>query len=128
MQAKYKHQAELRLLELCQSLSFIEDQRSTPALEIVILRPSQIYGIGDTHLLMTRVICASLYQFSLHESMTLPYSGEIGINTVHIIDVCTALWHCAINRERIPSGSIFNLSDKNETNQENVSRSSSTFL
>lgn len=112
--AKYKHQAEVRLLQLSQS-------STNPPLEIVILRPSHIYGIGDTHLLMTRVICASLYQFSLQESMTLPYSGEIGLNTVHIVDVCTALWYCAINRDKIPSGSIFNLSDKNDTTQETVS-------
>lgn len=113
-QAKYKREAELRLLELSRS------DNLTHQMEIVILRPAIVYGIGDTHLMMTRIICAALYHYSLHESMTLPFSGTLGLSTVHIVDVCTAMWYCAVNHETIPSGSIFNLCDKNDTTQERV--------
>lgn len=115
-QAKHKREAEIRLLELSRS-SYSQHSKS---MDIVILRPAIVYGIGDTHLLMTRIICATLYHYSLQESMNLPFSGTLGLSTVHIIDVCTAMWHCAVNHQSIPSGSIFNLCDKNETTQESV--------
>lgn len=69
---------------------------------------------------MTRIACAALYHYSLHETMTLPYSSQLEINTVHINDVCRAMWFCT-NQDIIPSGTIFNLSDKSFTTQETVS-------
>jgi len=42
------------------------------------------------------------------------------INTVHVHDVCKAIWHCA--SPSVKPGSLFNLTDKNDTTQEKVNK------
>lgn len=53
----------------------------------------------------------------------VPYNfiktGDLKINTVHVSDVCRAMWHAATT---LPVGALYNLADKNETDQESVNK------
>lgn len=49
--------------------------------------------------------------------MKLLWGGDLRVNTVHVYDVCRALWHLTTHGE---TGTIYNLSDKNDTNQKKL--------
>jgi len=105
--AKYKHKAE-------------ESLKQIPNLKLVILRPALVYGPGDASGLAPRIICGAVYKH-LNEKMKFLWGEDLRINTVHVFDVCKALWHVATN-PGIKSGTIFNLADKNDTNQEKINK------
>jgi nucleoside-diphosphate-sugar epimerase len=86
-------------------------------LDVVILRPAFIYGPGDVNGLMPRVVCAASYVES-KETMKFLWDARMRINTVHVDDVCRALLH--VTDPAIPSGSIFNLCDKNDSDQAKI--------
>jgi hypothetical protein len=44
--------------------------------------------------------------------MKFLWGADLRLNTVHVNDVCKALWHVAT---RCPVGSVFNLADKGDT-------------
>ncbi|GLD92701.1 hypothetical protein PINS_up001280 [Pythium insidiosum] len=103
MQAKYKLEAE-------------EAIRDEPNLDVVFVRPATVYGPADFMGLMPRVVCAAAY-VKLEEKMKLLWDAEMRVNTVHVNDVCRALWHLTSHGK---SGEVFNLADKNDTNQEKI--------
>jgi len=94
--------------------------RGIAGLPLVILRPSTVYGPGDISGLAPRIICAAVYKH-LGEKMKFMWSGDLRLNTVHVRDVCKAMWHCAIT-PAIQAGAVFNLSDKNDTDQEKINK------
>lgn len=96
---KYKHKVEEELSEIDLSYN--------------ILRPGIIYGIGDKSGLGARIIIAGLYKY-LGEKMTLFWSKDLFMNTVHVRDVCRALWHLATIEK---DGGIYNLVDEGKTTQ-----------
>lgn len=106
-QARYKREAEQEVLAV-----------AAQGLDIVIFRPVFIYGSGDTHMMMTRAACAVAY-VELREKMSLLWDAKLRINTVHVEDVVRALWH-GVDLAVVPSGSIWNLCDKNDTDQGKV--------
>ena len=64
---------------------------------------------------MPRIVCAAAY-VELKETMKYLWDASLKINTVHVSDVCKAMWMVAHkNRVMIPSGTIFNLNDKGDT-------------
>lgn len=65
---------------------------------------------------MYRIVCAASY-IEIKETMKFLWDKNMRINTVHVLDVVQAIWFCIINKNRIDSGSKFNLCDKNDTNQ-----------
>lgn len=84
-------------------------------LNYIILRPAIIYGPADVNGLMPRIVCAAAY-VELKETMKFLWDAGIKINTVHVSDVCAAMWTVAhTNRERVPSGEVFNLCDRGDT-------------
>ncbi|KAL0208737.1 hypothetical protein P9112_011324 [Eukaryota sp. TZLM1-RC] len=85
-------------------------------LPLVILRPAVIYGVGDTFGIMPRISIAAVYKY-IGKTMELLWSGDLRLNTVHVDDVARATWHCCLEA---PPGSVFNLVDKNDTNQRKV--------
>lgn len=85
---------------------------------LVILRPAYIYGPGDTYVIAPRIICAAVYK-KLGEKMKFMWSGDLRLNTVHVYDVCSAMIFAA---QQLPSGSIYNLADKSDTNQEKLNK------
>lgn len=51
--------------------------------------------------------------------MKLLWGSDLRINTVHVDDVCAALWHLTTHGD---NGSIFNLSDKSDTDQKKMNQ------
>jgi len=83
---------------------------------LIIVRPAIIYGPGDLSGIMPRLITAAVYKVN-QEKMEFLWDKDLRINTVHVDDVCTALWHLAQNGK---PGSVYNLADENETSQGNL--------
>ena len=86
-----------------------------PNLELIILRPSIIYGPNDHLGFMTiNLIASSLYKIN-KEKMYVMWNGDKRINTVHAEDVCRSIMY-AINFGK--KGDILNISDENDTSQD----------
>ena len=73
----------------------------------IILRPSTVYGPGDKTGLTPRLVCAACYKHT-GDTMKFLWTKNLAINTVHVRDLCAAIWLCA---EKGKSGSIYNISD-----------------
>ncbi|OQR93772.1 hypothetical protein ACHHYP_02280 [Achlya hypogyna] len=113
LQAKFKLQARALLDAVSPRKQAEEALRSMSGLNVVFVRPATIYGPGDVMGLMPRIVCAASY-VQLKEKMKLLWDEELRVNTVHVHDVARALWHVATQGQ---SGDVFNLADKNDTNQ-----------
>lgn len=72
----------IRWLVVCHSLKW------------VILRPSIVYGIGDLTGLTPRISCAAVYK-KINEKMKFLWGKELKLSTVHVMDVCSAIWIAA---------------------------------
>eukprot|EP01133_Synstelium_polycarpum_P017769 gene17769-21197_t len=103
--AKYKLNAEARLKEIA-------------GLNWIVLRPSVVYGPGDILGLSPRIITGAVYKH-LDEKMQFLWGSDLRYNTVHVNDVCKALWHVAAT---CPKGTIFNVSDKGDTEAGGISK------
>lgn len=62
-----------------------------PNLNYTILRLPLVYGMGDKMGLTPRIMAAAIYKH-LGETMKLLWNADMKLNTVHVIDVCTAIW------------------------------------
>ncbi|KAL6041968.1 Epimerase domain-containing protein [Balamuthia mandrillaris] len=87
--------------------------KATDGLQWNIIRPAVVYGPGDSAGISPRLICGAVYKH-LDEKMKFLWSSDLRINTVHVRDVCKALWHVATN---CPAGESYNLADHNDTTQ-----------
>jgi nucleoside-diphosphate-sugar epimerase len=87
-------------------------------LPLVVLRPATIYGPADTQGLAPRLICAAVYT-QLKETMEFLWTGDLKLHTVHVRDVCKAIWLCC---EKAQPGSVYNLADHNDTTQKTVNK------
>ena len=92
-----------------------------PGLYSLILRPAFIYGPGDCSSIMPRIICAVAYM-ELSEKMKFLWDASMKLNTVHVIDVCRSIWHVLTLPSPPPSGTIYNLADKTDTDQGKVNQ------
>jgi len=97
--ATYKYQAEELL--------------RTTKLDHVVLRPAVVYGPGDTYGIAPRVIVGAVYKH-LDEKLKNLWTADLQLNTVHVLDVCNAMWFAAT---KLKNGAIYNLVDKNDTDQ-----------
>jgi nucleoside-diphosphate-sugar epimerase len=95
-----------------------EELKKIPGLNLIIVRPAVVYGPGDLLGIMPRLIIAAVYK-SLNEKMEFLWDKDLKLNTVHVKDVCSALWHLA---QKGNKGSIFNLADENSTDQGSVNQ------
>jgi nucleoside-diphosphate-sugar epimerase len=66
---------------------------------------------------MPRVVCAAAY-VALREKMKFLWDKSLRLNTVHMSDVCRALWHVAEHEGSV--GETYNLADKGDTDQGKV--------
>ncbi|KAF8940811.1 hypothetical protein BGZ58_004725, partial [Dissophora ornata] len=101
-----------------------EELQNMPGLNLVILRPAVVYGIGAMGGLTPRLICGRVYQH-LKKKMEFLWTEDLRINTVHVQDVVRAVWNTAnwyVSSDNPNQGVpvIFNLADENDTNQEAV--------
>jgi len=103
--AKYKLQAENEL-------------KALDGLPLIIVRPAVVYGPGDVAGISPRIITAAVYKH-LNEKMKFLWSGDLRMNTVHVRDCCAALW---VISQKGQVGSVWNLADKNDTNQEKINK------
>lgn len=102
--AKYKLKAE-------------EELATIEGLNYVVVRPAIIYGVGDRQGLTPRLIIGAVYK-QLGEAMKLLWTKDLKMNTVHVVDVCRALWHLTTHGD---SGEVYNLVDKSESTQGTIS-------
>ncbi|KAF9996039.1 hypothetical protein BGZ79_010237 [Entomortierella chlamydospora] len=101
-----------------------EELQNMAGLNLVILRPAVVYGVGAMGGLTPRLICGRVYQH-LKKKMEFLWTEDLRINTVHVHDVVRAVWHTAnwyVSSDNPQQGSpvTFNLADENDTNQEAV--------
>jgi len=90
-----------------------EELRKIPGLNLIIVRPATIYGPGDINGLSPRVICGAVYQH-LGEKMKFLWGDDLKINTVHVRDVCRALW---LISQKGQLGAVYNLADAGDLDQ-----------
>lgn len=87
-------------------------------LNFVVVRPAIVYGPGDITGLTPRLICGAVYQH-LGETMEFLWDKDLRISTVHVHDVCAALWHLTSHGD---NGAVFNLADSGETDQGSIAK------
>jgi len=102
--AKYRLEAEKELKKL-------------DGLPLVVLRPSYVYGPGDLTSLTPRIVCAAVYQ-ELKEKMKLLWDKSLKLNTVHVEDVCAAIWWSCTTAA---VGTVYNVSDSSQSDQGTIS-------
>ncbi|KAF9416776.1 hypothetical protein BGZ94_010122 [Podila epigama] len=101
-----------------------KELQNMPGLNLIILRPAVVYGIGATGGLTPRLICGRVYQHK-KEEMKFLWTGDLRINTVHVHDVCRAVWHTAtwyVSNDSQAGPVTFNLADKSDTNQLSINK------
>jgi len=103
--ATYKLQAEQAL-------------RGIQGLKLNIVRPALVYGPGDVTGVSPRLICGAVYRH-LGEKMKFLWSADLKLTTVHVHDVCKALWHVAT---QCPAGESYNLADKTDSTQGTINK------
>ncbi|XP_063226526.1 uncharacterized protein LOC134533146 [Bacillus rossius redtenbacheri] len=103
--AKYKHQAE-------------EELPKIPGLRFTVLRPAIVYGIGDKHGLAPRLVIGAVYKH-LGEMMKLLWTKDLKMNTVHVTDLCRAVWHVAMRDDTLSQ--VYNVVDEGDTTQGTIS-------
>ena len=47
--------------------------------------------------------------------MQLLWNGDVHSNTVHVSDLCRAIWHVCVNTQQVASGQVFNVVDSADT-------------
>jgi nucleoside-diphosphate-sugar epimerase len=90
-----------------------EELKKIQGLNLVIVRPAVVYGPGDVLGITPRIITAAVYKY-LGETMEFLWDKDLRFNTVHVEDVCAALWFLTTHGQ---SGEVFNLADTGDTDQ-----------
>jgi len=95
-----------------------EELKKIPGLDLIIVRPAIVYGPGDLLGVTPRIICAAVYKY-LNENMDFLWDKELKMHTVHVQDVCSALWFLTQHGN---SKDIFNLADSGDTDQGTIAK------
>jgi len=103
-QAIFKLKAEETLVGL---------SRRNPGFSVVVLRTACVYGPGDMQGLSPRIICAAAYKH-LNEKMRFLWDAGLRLHTVHVSDVCGAMWHVAVISK---PAATYNLADCSASTQ-----------
>lgn len=100
-----------------------------------MLRPSVVYGPGDKTGLTPRLVCCACTKHK-GEGIKFLWTPNLAINTVHVRDLCNAIWLCCLKVHidslfvfivqitrftpctlKGKSGAIYNVSDRGHTTQ-----------
>ncbi|KAK7497804.1 hypothetical protein BaRGS_00010938 [Batillaria attramentaria] len=98
-------------LEVEQLLSNIPD------LNYLVVRPAIVYGLSDRQGLTPRLLIGTIYKYT-KEKMKMLWTKDLHMNTVHVEDVCAAIWHLFTHGQ---CGQIYHLADKGNTKQGTIS-------
>lgn len=101
-----------------QKLKVEKELNAMDDLSFTVVRLPIVYGFGDKRYLMPRIIIAAIYKY-LNEPMKLLWNEAMRLNTVHIDDVCCAIWSLANDAKA--NGEIFNIVDDSESTQGSIS-------
>ncbi|XP_034318654.2 uncharacterized protein [Magallana gigas] len=104
MLAKHKMEVERQL-------------RNLTDLNYLVLRPATVYGLGDKNGLAPRLIIGAIYKYT-RQKMKMLWTKDLQMNTVHVLDVCRAVWHLWNHGKK---GQVYNVVDSNNTTQGKVS-------
>lgn len=85
-----------------------------PNLRFSVLRPAIVYGLGDRNGLTPRLIIGAVYK-QLGETMKLLWNADLKLNTVHVDDLCKAIWHVCGREDTLSQ--IYNVVDDGNTTQ-----------
>lgn len=97
-------------------LAVEQDLEEMEALDYVVLRPAIVYGIADKHGVVPRILVGAVYKH-LKETMKLLWTKDLKMNTVHVSDLCRAIWHvCLHGKPR----EVYNVVDEGDTTQGKV--------
>ncbi|KAL0881351.1 hypothetical protein ABMA27_001228 [Loxostege sticticalis] len=91
-----------------------ELKKLEPELNYTILRPAIVYGIADRRSLTPRLLYGGIYKH-LGETMKLLWTADLKMNTVHVRDVCRAIWTLAFKPEA--NKQIYNVVDDANSTQ-----------
>ncbi|XP_013406133.1 uncharacterized protein LOC106170709 [Lingula anatina] len=92
----------------------VEEKLTTiPNLDYICVRPAIVYGKGDRTGLTPRLVIGAVYKF-LGEKMKLLWGKDLKMNTVHVDDLCRAIWHLLSHGK---TGEVYNIVDKGDTTQ-----------
>ncbi|XP_072173977.1 dTDP-4-dehydro-6-deoxy-D-allose reductase-like [Diadema setosum] len=94
-----------------------EHLKEINGLNYCILRPATVYGLGDKYGLTPRLIIGAVYR-QLGEKMELLWSADLNMSTVHVDDLCRAIWHVS---QLEGSGEVYNVVDKSHSTQGTIS-------
>ena len=67
---------------------------------------------------MPRLVIGAVYKH-LGEMMKLLWGKDLKMNTVHVIDLCRAIWHLALQDDTVSQ--IYNVVDKGDSTQGMIS-------
>jgi len=95
-----------------------EELRKIQGLNLIIVRPAIVYGPGDVSGVTPRLITGAVYKH-LGETMEFLWDKDLKLNTVHVADVCAALWFLGQNGK---VGEAYNLADSNDTDQGSINK------
>jgi len=95
-----------------------EKLKEIKGLNLVIVRPAIVYGPGDISGITPRLITGAIYKH-LGETMEFLWDKDLKMHTVHVTDVCAALWHLSTNGTL---GEVYNLADSNDTDQGSINK------
>jgi len=85
--------------------------KSIPGLNLVIVRPSVVYGNGDTIGLTHLFVVGAVYK-QKKKPMKFLWSPSFKYNTVHVLDVCSALWFVLTKAK---PGDVYNIANDDTT-------------
>lgn len=88
-----------------------------PNLNYCILRPAIVYGLADRLGLTPRLLIGAIYRYT-KEKMKMLWTKDLHMNTVHVEDVCAAVWHLFTHAL---CGQVYHVSDKGNTRQGTIS-------
>ncbi|KAH7945467.1 hypothetical protein HPB49_011178 [Dermacentor silvarum] len=97
-------------------LAVEEDLQEMKDLDYVILRPAIVYGVADKHGIVPRILVGAVYKH-LKETMKLLWTKDLKMDTVHVLDLCRAIWHVCLHGK---SGDVYNVVDQGHTTQGKV--------
>ncbi|KAJ8724635.1 hypothetical protein PYW08_016109 [Mythimna loreyi] len=83
-------------------------------LNYTIIRPAIVYGIGDRRSLTPRLLYGGIYKH-LNETMKLLWTADLKMNTVHVRDVCRAIW--TLGTKPDANKQIYNVVDEANSTQ-----------